>query len=125
MVDYEEQYSRRRHLVIMEIATIDKNITDNDDQRATATKQKTSLEKDTIGKNIEKRHPIGKPKQGIQQQIIKFKTDSFKEFVYRRHKSRIKMTKQNQRHGNANVGTKPNGIEFKSSLTKRRINLLE
>lgn len=81
MVDYEEQYSCRRHLVIMEIATIDKNITDNDDQGATVTKQKTSLEKDTIGKNIEKRHPIGKPKQGTQQQIIKFKTDSFKEFV--------------------------------------------
>ena len=81
MVDYEEQYSRRRHLVIMEIATIDKNITDNDDQGATVTKQKTSLEKDTIGKNIEKRHLIGKPKQGTQQQIIKFKTDSFKEFV--------------------------------------------
>lgn len=35
------------------------------------------------------------------------------------------MTKQNQQHGNANVGTKPNGIEFKSSLTKRRINLIE
>ena len=73
MVDYEEQYSCRRHLVIMEIATIDKNITDNDDQGATVTKQKTSLEKDTIGKNIEKRHPIGKPKQELNNKSLNSK----------------------------------------------------
>ena len=35
------------------------------------------------------------------------------------------MTKQNQRHDNANVDVRPNGIKFKPSLTKRRIDLLE
>ena len=35
------------------------------------------------------------------------------------------MTKQNQQHDNANVETRPNGIKFKPSLTKKRISLLE
>ena len=35
------------------------------------------------------------------------------------------MTKQNQQHDNANVGTRPNGIKFMPSLTKRRIHLPE
>ena len=35
------------------------------------------------------------------------------------------MTKQNQQHDNANVSTTPGGIKFKSSLTKRRTDLLE
>ena len=35
------------------------------------------------------------------------------------------MTKQNQRHDNANVGVRPEGIKFKPSVTKRVIDILE
>ena len=35
------------------------------------------------------------------------------------------MTKQNQLHDNANVGTRPNSRKSKLSLTKGRIGLLE
>ena len=41
-------------------------------------------------------HPIGKIKQGKQRRIIKFKTDTFEEVVYRKHKNRKKMTQQDQ-----------------------------
>lgn len=70
-------------------------------------------------------HPIGKIKQGKQRRIIKFKTDTFEEVVYRKHKNRIKMTQQDQQQDNAHVGTRPNGVKFKPSLSKRRINLHE
>ena len=111
----------------MGIATPDENISNDDDQEAiiNAIQQETSIKKDTIRENIDKTHAIGKPKLGKQQRIIKFKRDSFKEVVYRKHKNRIKMTKRNQRRDNANVGIRPNGIKFKPSLTKRRIDRLE
>ena len=48
-----------------------------------------------IRENIDKMHPIGKPKQGKQQQIIKCKRYSFKEFVYHKYKNKIRnMTTQ-------------------------------
>ena len=127
MVDNQEQYSHRPCMVVVGMVTPDKDISNNDDQEAIVNiiQKETGIPKDTIRENIDKMHPIGKPKQRKQQQIIKFKTDSFKEVVYRKHKIRIKMTKQNQLHDNTNVGTRSNGIKFKPLLTKRRINLLE
>ena len=35
------------------------------------------------------------------------------------------MTKQNQPHNNSNIGTRPNRIKFKPSLTKRTTDILE
>lgn len=58
--------------------------------------EKTGTQNEAIWENVDKMHPIGKIKQGKQRRIIKFKTDTFEEVVYRKHKNRIKMTQQDQ-----------------------------
>ena len=102
-------------MLITEVGTLNENISSDDTLEAiiNITQQETGIQKDTIWEKIDKAHPIGKPKQGKQQRIIKFKIDSLKEVVYRKHKNGIKMTRQNQRHDNANVGFRPNTINFK------------
>ena len=106
--------------------TPDRNIKNDDDQEAIikVIQQETGIQKDTVQENIDKTHPLGKFKQRKQQQIIKFKTDSFKEVVYCKHKNSMKM-KQNQQQDKTNVGTKPNRVTIKPPLTKRKIELLE
>ena len=86
------------------IAASEKVISNDDDQEAVINiiQQETSIQKYTIQENIDKTHTIGKSKQGKQQRTVKFKTDSFKEIGYYKHENRIKMTKQNQQHGNPN-----------------------
>ena len=83
MVDNQEQYLHRLCMVIAGIATPDKDISNGDDLEAIVKviQNETGIQKDTIQENIDKIHHTGKPKQGKQQQIIKFKTDSFKEVV--------------------------------------------
>ena len=66
------------------ITAPNKNLSNNDDQDAIINimQHETGIKKGMIQKNINKMHPIGKPKQGKKQRIIKFKTDSFKEHFY-------------------------------------------
>ena len=113
-------------MVIKGRETPDKNINNDDDQEAIikVTQQETVIQKDTIRENIDKMHPLRKFKQGKQQQIIRFNTDSFKDIVYCRQKNGMKV-KQNQQRGKTNVVTRPNRVKFKPSLTKRKIELLE
>ena len=127
MVDNQEQYSRRPGMVITGMATPDEDISNNDDQEAiiNVIQKETGIQRGKIQESIDKTHPIDKSKQEKEQRIVKFETDSFEEVVYHKHKNRIKMTKQNQQHDNANVGARSKGIKFKPSLTKKRINLLQ
>ena len=113
-------------MVIKGRETPDKNINNDDDQEAIikVTQQETVIQKDTIRENIDKMHPLRKFKQGKQQQIIRFNTDSFKDIVYCRQKNSMKV-KQNQQHDKTNVVTRPNRVKSKPSLTKRTIELLE
>ena len=107
------------------MVTPDKDISNNDAQEAIVNfiQKQNVIQKDTIWENTDKMHPIGKPKQGKQQQIIKFKTDNFEEVVYRKHKNRIKMTKQNQLLDNANIGIRSNKLKFKPSKEESTLNM--
>ena len=109
MVNNQEQYSHEIYMIITGIATPDKNISNNDHQEAILNiiQLESGITKDKTKIKIDKMHPIQKPKQGKQQWIIKFKTVSFKEVAYSKHKNKIKMIKTNQQHDNKNVVVRP------------------
>ena len=95
----------------------------NDFEAAIKTLAKESnIREDTIRENVDKIHPLGKPdRDGHQLRIVKFMSDSFKETVFKCHKSRVKTYIANQKKKK-----KPPKIDIKlqPSLAKQRLDLL-
>ena len=53
--------------------------------------KESNIREDTIRENVDKIHPLEKPdRDGHQLQIVKFTSDSFKETVFKHHKSHVK-----------------------------------
>ena len=69
--------------------------------------------KNIIVNNIDKVHPVGETLDNKQQCIVKFKTDSFKEKNIHAQKEQKKRDKRRRLV-----------VNFKPSLTRRRIELL-
>ena len=110
-LDRHDQYSRRSCLVIDGITPI-KNESNNDliqriKNLTTDHLKRNSVHPDQFDLEFDKCHRIGKVKDNKQAVIIKFKSDAFRERLYRARKS------------------VPQGIRFRVSLTKRRIDLIE
>ena len=64
----------------------------------TSLSKESGIRKDVIKENIDKIHPLDKPdEEGRQLRIVKFTRGSFKETIYKRHKSSIKTYTSNQR----------------------------
>ena len=86
--------------------------------------KESNIREDTIRENVvDKIHLLGKPdRDGHQLRIVKFTSDSFKETVFKRHKSRVKTYIANQKKKK-----KPPKIDIKlqPSLTKQRLDLLK
>ena len=72
----------------------------------------SEIDKNIIANNIDKVHPIGETLDNKQKRIVKFKVDSFKEKIYMVQKERKKRDKLRR------------PVNFKPSLTQRRIELL-
>ena len=72
----------------------------------------SGIDKNIIKQNVGKIHPIGKIVEDQQQRIVKFTSDSFKEKIYLAQKERKKRE------------TRKRPVNFKPSLTRRRIELL-
>ena len=110
-IDDQEQYSRRSCLTIDGIQPA-KNETAN--QLYEKIKQLTTnhLNNDSVSPNnfdyeYDKCHRIGPVKNNKQSVIVKFRSDNFRERLYRAKKSA------------------PRGIKFRVSLTKRIIELIK
>ena len=110
-LDNNEQYSRRTCIVVSGIET---DLHESPDSLYQKIKNLTSnhLKEDSVHPNafdmeFDKCHRIGTPKNGRQSVIVKFRSDSFRERMYKAKRSL------------------PKGIKFRVSLTKRRIQILE
>ena len=93
-LDHQEQYSRRPCLIVnsmMEPGEENDHYSDCEKVITTTLSKESGIQKDVIKENIDKIHPLGKlDEEERQLRIVKFKSDSFKETIYRRHKNRIK-----------------------------------
>ena len=114
-IDKNEQYSRRKCLIIDGIVpdrneTIDdlkakiKNITTN---HLNNNNKNNNVHPGAFDNEFDKCHRIGVVKGNKQSVIVKFKSDGFREYLYKSKKST------------------PRNIRFRVSLTKSRINLFE
>ena len=111
-IDRLEQYSRRTCLVIEGI-----NPVKNESPEDLFHKIKNLTTNHLLNNNnvnpqhfdfeFDKCHRIGPVRQNKQSVIVKFRSDSFREHIYRKKKSL------------------PQGVKFKVSLTKKRIDILE
>ena len=109
-LDNQEAYSRRPCLVV---SGVDSNLKEKElqDEMVNIISKTTNAEKSEVINNIDKMHGIGVDqirKKKKKKIIIKFKTHSYKEKVYKQRK-------------NINNHT----IKFRPSMTKRRQDLLE
>ena len=110
-VDRLEQYSRRSCLVISGIHP-DKNETTQDlynkiKNLTTNHLQQESVSPNTFDFEFDKCHRIGPVKDNKQSVIVKFRSDAFREHLYKNRKCL------------------PKGVKFRVSLTKKRIDILE
>lgn len=107
-LDNQEAYSRRPCLVI---SGVDSQLKEEQlNQKVVDIIGETGVDGEIIQDNIDKLHSIGKKNdnRNTQSVIVKFKTHSFKEKVYRKRNT-IKNTR----------------IKLRPSLTKRRQDLLD
>ena len=111
-VDRLEQYSRRTCLVIDGVVPV-RGETNADlfqrvkDLTTNHLGRRDSVHPDEFNREFDKCHRIGPIKDNRQPLIIKFRSDNFREKLYRARKSA------------------PNGVRFRVSLTKKRIHLIE
>ena len=109
-IDNNEQYSRRKCLIIDGIAPVKTETPEQLKQKikliATNHMKIRNIHPDAFEFEFDKCHRIGPVKNNRQSAIIKFKSDNFREHMYRSKKSA------------------PTNVRFRVSLTKRRINLL-
>lgn len=110
-IDDLQQYQRRSCLVIEGIPLDGEETTQKlrgkVETIVTTKLGDGSVVKEEFNDHYDKCHRIGKVKNSQQPVIVKFKTDSFREYLYRQRKKT------------------PAGVKFKVSLTKKRIELLE
>ena len=110
-LDNQEAYSRRPCLVV---SGVDSNLKQEELQTEIINiiSETTNTEKNEVINNIDKMHGIGseenRNKKNKQSVIVKFKTHSYKEKVYK-HRKNI-----NNQH-----------IKIRPSMTKRRQDLME
>ena len=121
MIDNQEQYSRRACMVVSGMAVSDTDAEHGEDfgKVVNVLSEESGIDEETIKVNIDKIHPIGViGDNGKQQRKIKFKSDSFKEKMFRNHKVIKRQRSSCSKNTNSPI------IKFKRSLTKRRIKLL-
>ena len=88
MIDRQEQNSRRLCLVVNDMT--EPNEADNRDVDNIAATLDKETGIDTILNNIDKAHPIGRVENSRKLRIVKFRSDHFKEVIYKKHKQRKK-----------------------------------
>ena len=64
------------------------------DNIAVTLEKETGIDIDIILTNIDKAHPITRVENDRQQRIAKFRSDHFKEVVYKKHRSERRTTTQ-------------------------------
>ena len=82
MIDRQEQNSRRLCLVVNDMA--EPNEEDNRDVDNIAATLDKETGYDTILNNIDKAHPIGRVENSRKLRIVKFRSDHFKEVIYKK-----------------------------------------
>ena len=114
MLNNQQQHSRRPCMVVsgMEAPGDKVSNSGNAENILSVLVTERGVDKNIIANNIGKFHSIGAVLDNKQQRIIKFKSNSFKEKIYMAQKERKKRNKRGRL------------VNFKPSLTRRRIELL-
>ena len=96
---------------------------DNVKQAIETLERERRISQDVIKDNLDRKHPIGQPDEyGKQLRIAKFKTDSFKGMVLRKHKHRRNLCIEKQKRSGKPVQIK---VKLQPSLRRHRIGLLK